>query len=299
METFPQSLAAPPPPIKPHLKPDLPRPARHRTLTETGPATMPDADTLRLTAFLGSLAVMAAWELAAPDRRADIPRLIRWTNNLALVAIDTALVRLLIPVLPVAAATWATAQGWGLLSPLPLWASVPLAFLLLDLVLWGQHWLMHRIPALWRLHRMHHSDTHLDATTGLRFHPLEILLSTLIKLAAVTVLGAPPLAVIAFEIALNATALFTHANIRLPARTDHHLRRLIVTPAMHRIHHSIRRAETDSNYGFTLSLWDRTFRTYRATPLDDPATMPLGLDAFRSPRDAWLDRLLTQPFRNR
>ena len=260
---------------------------------------MPDAETLRLTAFLGILAAMAAWEFAAPDRRTEIPRLIRWTNNLAIVALDTALVRLLIPVLPVTAATWATANGWGLLSPLPLWASVPLAFILLDLLIWAQHWLMHRIPALWRLHRMHHSDTHLDATTGLRFHPLEILLSTLIKIVAVVGLGAPALAVIAFEIALNATSLFTHANIRLPESTDRTLRRLIVTPAMHRIHHSIRRKETDSNYGFTLSLWDRLFGTYTSAPQDDPATMPLGIDQFRTPRDAWLDRLLLQPFRSR
>lgn len=258
-----------------------------------------DADTLRLTAFLGTLAAMAAWEFAAPDRRAEIPRLIRCTNNIAILALDTALVRLLIPLLPVAAAEAAAAHGWGLLAPLPLWAALPLAFLLLDLLIWGQHWLMHRVPLLWRLHRMHHSDTHLDATTGLRFHPLEILFSTLLKIAAVMALGAPALAVIAFEIALNATSLFTHANIRLPDRTDSLLRRGIVTPAMHRIHHSLRREETDSNYGFTLSLWDRAFGTYRATPQDDPQTMPLGIGEFRTRREAWLDRLLTQPFRNR
>ncbi len=260
---------------------------------------MESIELIRLVAFLGTLAAMALWECAAPDRRAEIPRLIRWTNNLALVAIDTALVRLLIPVLPVTAATWATAQGWGLLSPLPLWLSVPIAFLLLDLLIWGQHILMHHIPALWRLHRMHHSDTHLDASTGLRFHPLEILLSTLIKIAAVIALGAPALAVIAFEIALNATSLFTHTNIRLPDRTESVLRRLIVTPALHRIHHSIRPEETNSNYGFTLSLWDRAFGTFRPAPKGDPQTMPLGIETFRSRREAWLDRLLTQPLRNR
>jgi len=258
-----------------------------------------DADTLRLTAFLAILGALALWESAAPDRRAEIPRLIRWTNNIAILALDTVLVRLLIPLLPVAAAELATARGWGLLSALPLWISVPLAFLLLDLLIWGQHVLMHRIPLLWRLHRMHHSDTHLDASTGLRFHPLEILLSTLIKIVAVLALGAPALAVIAFEIALNATSLFTHANIRLTGRTDTLLRRLIVTPAMHRIHHSLRRDETDSNYGFTLSLWDRAFGTYRAAPQDDPQTMPLGIGTFRTRREAWLDRLLTQPFRDR
>ena len=252
---------------------------------------------LRLSAFLAILALMAAWELAAPDRRAEIPRLIRWTNNLALVAVDTALVRLLIPVLPVAAADWASSQGWGLLAPLPLWLAVPLAFVLLDALIWAQHVMMHRIPVLWRLHRMHHSDTHLDASTGLRFHPLEILLSTLIKIVAVVLLGAPALAVIAFEIALNATSLFTHANIRLPDRAESMLRRLIVTPALHRIHHSIRPEETNSNYGFNLSLWDRAFGTFRPAPQQDPQTMPLGIEAFRSPRDAWLDRLLLQPFR--
>lgn len=258
---------------------------------------MDQAELLRLSAFLGILAVMAAWELVAPDRSADIPRLIRWTNNFALVVIDTALVRLLIPVLPVAAAGWADAQGWGLLASLPLWLAVPLAFLALDALIWAQHVMMHHVPALWRLHRMHHSDTHLDASTGLRFHPLEILLSTLIKIAVVILLGAPALAVIAFEIALNATALFTHANIRLPDRAETRLRRLIVTPALHRIHHSIRPEETDSNFGFTLSLWDRIFGTFCPAPQQDPQTMPLGLDIFRSPREAWLDRLLTQPFR--
>jgi len=258
-----------------------------------------DADTIRLPVFLAVLGGLALWEFAAPDRRAEIPRLIRWTNNIGILALDTLLVRLLFPLLPVGAATLATENGWGLLSPLPLWASVPLAFLLLDLLIWGQHVLMHRVPLLWRLHRMHHSDTHLDASTGLRFHPLEIILSTLIKIAAVLILGAPALAVIAFEIALNATSLFTHANIRLKDRTDSLLRRLVVTPAMHRIHHSIRRDETDSNYGFTLSLWDRAFGTYRAAPKDDPQTMPLGLGDFRTRREAWLDRLLTQPFRDR
>ena len=260
---------------------------------------MDSADLLRLLAFLGTLAAMALWEFAAPDRRAEIPRLIRWTNNLALVALDTALVRLLIPVLPVAAATWAAGQGWGLLSPLPLWLAAPLAFLLLDLLIWGQHVMMHHVPVLWRLHRMHHSDTHLDATTGLRFHPVEILFSTLLKIAAVVILGAPALAVIAFEIALNATALFTHANIRLSERTESLLRRLIVTPALHRIHHSVRPEETNSNYGFNLSLWDRLFGTLRAAPQGDPQTMPLGIEIFRTRREAWLDRLLTQPFRRR
>ena len=260
---------------------------------------MDSAELIRLAAFLGTLAAMALWEFAAPDRRAEIPRLIRWTNNLAIVALDTALVRLLIPLLPVAAASWATAQGWGLLSPLPLWLSIPVAFLLLDLLIWGQHLMMHHVPALWRLHRMHHSDTHLDASTGLRFHPLEILLSTLIKIAAVIVLGAPALAVIAFEIALNATSLFTHANIRLPDRTESLLRRLIVTPALHRIHHSVLPEETNSNYGFNLSLWDRLFGTLRNSPQGDPQTMPLGIELFRTRREAWLDRLLTQPFRRR
>ncbi len=258
---------------------------------------MDNAEQYRLFAFIGILAVMAVWELAAPDRRAEIPRLIRWTNNLAIVALDTALVRLLIPLLPVAAADWATAQGWGLLHPLPLWLAVPAAFLLLDLLIWGQHVVMHHVPALWRLHRMHHSDTHLDASTGLRFHPLEILLSTLIKIVAVIALGAPALAVIAFEIALNATSLFTHANIRLPDRTESLLRRLIITPALHRIHHSVIPQETNSNFGFTLSLWDRAFGTFRPAPQGDPQTMPLGIEQFRTRREAWLDRLLTQPFR--
>ncbi|HSF65007.1 MAG TPA: sterol desaturase family protein, partial [Paracoccaceae bacterium] len=225
---------------------------------------------LRLGVFLAVLAVMAAWELAAPLRRAEVPRVIRWSNNIGLVALDTAIVRLVFPLAAVGVAAWAQGAGFGLLQwlALPGWLAVPLAMVALDLGIWAQHVLFHKVPWLWRLHRVHHADTHFDVTTGVRFHPIEILVSMAIKMALVAALGAPVLAVLLFEIMLSAGALFTHANLSLPARMDAALRRVIVTPDMHRIHHSVRRVETDSNYGFNLSVWDRLFGTYRAVPQD-------------------------------
>lgn len=253
----------------------------------------------RLGVALAVLAGMALWELAAPLRRAEVPRIIRWTNNLALVALDAGIVRLLFPVTLAGAAIWAEGAGWGLFAatPLPRWAEGVLAFLILDLAIWAQHRAFHAVPVLWRLHRMHHADLHFDVTTGLRFHPVEIVLSMAIKLALVVALGAPALAVLLFEVALNATALFTHGNVSLPPALDRRLRRVLVTPDMHRIHHSWRREETDSNFGFNLAVWDRLFGTYRASARDGQTGMTIGLEQFRSPQEARLDRLLTQPFR--
>jgi sterol desaturase/sphingolipid hydroxylase (fatty acid hydroxylase superfamily) len=254
---------------------------------------------IRLTAFLGVLALMALWELAAPKRRQEVPRLLRWSNNVALVAVDTAVVRLAFPILAVGLALVAEERGFGLLQWLavPYWLAFLLAFLALDLVIYLQHRAFHAVPVLWRLHRMHHADLEFDASTGLRFHPAEIVLSMLLKLAVVAALGAPAAAVLVFEIVLNATSLFNHGNVRLPERVDRLLRLIVVTPDMHRVHHSAVRRETDSNFGFNLPWWDRLFATYRAQPEAGHQAMTIGLEYFRSRRDLWLDAMLLQPLR--
>jgi sterol desaturase/sphingolipid hydroxylase (fatty acid hydroxylase superfamily) len=255
---------------------------------------------IRLAVFAGVLAALALWELAAPRRRQEVPRVLRWSNNLAVVAIDTLLVRFIFPLTAVAWAGFMTAQGWGLLNAveLPAWLAVIIAFVLLDLAIYAQHVAFHAVPWLWRLHRMHHADLEFDVTTGLRFHPGEILLSMAIKFLAIAILGAPVLAVLLFEVALNATSMFSHSNVRLPLGIDRWLRRIIVTPDMHRVHHSVAREETDSNYGFNLSLWDRLFRTYRAAPKAGHDGMTIGLPDFRDRRELWIDRMLAQPLSN-
>ncbi|MCX7684384.1 MAG: sterol desaturase family protein [Acetobacteraceae bacterium] len=255
---------------------------------------------LRLVPFLGVFALMAALEAWLPRRARRLPRLSRWPSNIGIVIVDTLLVRLLFPTAAVGVALAVEARGGGLLNWLgaPAWVSVPVAVVLLDLAVYVQHVLFHAVPALWRVHRVHHADTDIDVTTGLRFHPLEILLSMLIKSAVIAVLGAPALAVLAFEVLLNATSMFNHANLRLPARLDALLRRVLVTPDMHRVHHSAAEPETNSNYGFNLALWDRLFGTYRAGPAAGHEGMTIGLEAFRDPAEARLDRMLTQPFRD-
>lgn len=254
---------------------------------------------VRLAVFLGVLAAMAAWEVAAPRRRREIPRLIRWTNNLGVVVIDTLLVRLTFPILAVGLALTAEAGGWGLLNALdlPFWLAVVIAVVVLDLVIYLQHVMFHAVPGLWRLHRMHHADLEFDVTTGLRFHPAEILISMAIKLAAVAALGPPAVAVLIFEVLLNATAMFNHSNVKLPERVDRVLRWLVVTPDMHRVHHSWTPVETNSNYGFNLPWWDRLLGTYRAQPEAGHQGMTIGIEQFRSRRDLWLDRMLIQPLR--
>ena len=254
---------------------------------------------LRLAVFLGVLVAMAGWELAAPRRRQDIPRVIRWTNNLALVVVDTVILRLTFPILAVGLALMAEERGWGLFNALdlPMWLACLLSILLLDLAIYLQHVVFHAVPGLWRLHRMHHADLEFDVTTGLRFHPGEIVLSMVIKLAVVAALGAPAVAVLGFEILLNATALFNHANVRLPAGVDRALRWVMVTPDMHRVHHSVIPAETNSNFGFNLPWWDRLLGTYRAQPRAGHEGMAIGIEQFRTPRDLWLDRMLVQPLR--
>ena len=254
---------------------------------------------IRLTAFLSVLAAMALWELAAPRRRRDIPRVIRWSNNLALVVIDTAILRLSFPILAVGLAVLAEERGWGLFNIIeaPFGLAVILSMLLLDLAIYLQHVMFHAVPALWRLHRMHHADLDFDATTGLRFHPIEILISMAIKLALVAALGPPAVAVLLFEIILNATALFNHANINLPRPVDRWLRWIVVTPDMHRVHHSVDPRETNSNYGFNLPWWDRLMGTYVAQPAKGHEGMTIGIEQFRTTRDLWVDRMLIQPLR--
>ena len=254
---------------------------------------------VRLAAFLGVFVAVAGWELARPVRRQAVPHARRWPHNLGLLLVDVALVRFAAPGAAIAVAIAGEARGWGLLNAvaLPAWAGVIVGVVLLDLAIYFQHVMFHAVPTLWRLHRVHHSDVDFDLTTGVRFHPVEILVSTAIKSAAVAAIGASPLAVVLFEVLLNTTSLFNHANASLPGRLERALRLLLVTPDMHRIHHSIEYDESSSNFAFSLSLWDRLFGTYRAQPRADPATMTIGVDAFRAPGEERLDHLLVQPLR--
>ena len=255
---------------------------------------------IRLGAFAGILAAMAVWELLAPRRPQAIGRRLRWPNNLAIVALDTLLVRVVLPTTTIGLALAAEEEGWGLFNALgaPAWVSIPLAVVLLDLVIYLQHVLFHAVPALWRLHRVHHADLEFDVTTGARFHPIEILLSMVIKLAVIGALGAPAAGALIFEVLLNGTSMLNHGNVRIPEPVDRFLRWIVVTPDMHRVHHSILRHETDSNFGFNLPWWDRLMGTYRAQPEAGHEGMTIGLEHFRQPRELWLHRMLVQPFRD-
>lgn len=256
--------------------------------------------TIRILGFVSVLSVMAVWEILATRRPQTIKRRVRWPGNLAIVVLDTLAVRLLFPLAAVGAAIYASEHGWGLLNlvSLPGWVAVVLAVLALDLAIYFQHRIFHAVPWFWRLHRMHHADLEFDVTTGLRFHPLEILLSMAIKMAVVVLIGAPALAVVVFEVLLNATSLFNHGNVRLPQRVDRWLRLLLVTPDMHRVHHSAIQRETDSNFGFSVPWWDRLFGTYRAQPEKGHLGMTIGIENFRTEHDLRLDRMLIQPFRH-
>jgi sterol desaturase/sphingolipid hydroxylase (fatty acid hydroxylase superfamily) len=256
--------------------------------------------TIRLSFFLGVFAVVALWEIAAPRRQRSLGRLNRWPSNLGIVVLNTVVMRVLFPVAAVAMAVKTSANGWGLfnLVDLPLWLEVVLAVIILDAAIYLQHVMFHAVPALWRLHRMHHADLDYDVTTGARFHPIEIVLSMVIKLSVVSVLGASPVAVIIFEVMLNATAMFNHGNVRLPLAIDGVLRLLIVTPDMHRVHHSIIPSEANSNFGFSLPWWDRAFGTYRAQPEAGHHGMTIGISSFRDPVEQRLDKMLLQPFRD-
>ena len=241
---------------------------------------------LRLGAFIAIFAIMAIWEVLAPQRQRLIPRMVRWSANLGLVALNTLLLRLIFPTAAAGMALFTTERGWGLLNQLawPYWLEVLLALALLDLVIYLQHVMVHAVPVLWRLHRVHHADPEYDLTTGARFHPIEILLSMVIKITTIAALGPSVVAVILFEVVLNGMAMFNHANIRLPGSVDRVLRWLIVTPDMHRVHHSTEVDETNSNFGFNLSLWDRLMGTYRAQPRLGQTGMQIGIATLRDPR---------------
>jgi len=255
---------------------------------------------IRLGAAVGIFLALALWEVLAPRRTLSVGRRRRWPSNLGILLVDAALVRLLIPIAAVGMAVVAAQRGWGLLNitPWPAWLEALIGFFVLDLAIYGQHVAFHKLPILWRLHRMHHADLDIDVSTGLRFHPIEIVLSMLIKIAVVILIGAPALAVVLFEVVLNATSMFNHSNASMPSWLDRIVRLLVVTPDMHRVHHSIRRHETDSNFGFNLPWWDRVFGTYRAEPEAGHEGMTIGLPIFRDRRELRLDRLITQPFRN-
>lgn len=252
---------------------------------------------VRLGSFAGLLLLLFGAERLLPRRA--VGRLGRVGTNLLIVVLNTLLLRLCFPLMAVGVAIWAAGHGWGLFNLLawPSWWEVIAAILLLDMLIYWQHRLMHAVPLLWRLHRMHHSDLAFDVSTAVRFHPLEIGLSMLIKMAAVLLLGADPGAVILFEVILSSASLFEHANLRLTKRLDNVLRCLIVTPDMHRVHHSVHQLETDSNFGFSLSVWDRLFGSYRAQPQDGHDAMQIGLHEFRQHQDQGFSQLMLQPFR--
>ena len=242
---------------------------------------------VRISVFTGVLLLMLIWEQLSPRRARTVITWRRRFNNLLLVAIDTLLVRLLLPLAAVSTAAIATIHNFGLFNSLGLnsWFAGCLSFLILDLIIYFQHRLFHKYSLLWRLHRVHHSDTEFDTTTGVRFHPLEIILSMCIKIAAVALLGPPIIAVIIFEIALNATAIFNHGNIKIPKKVEKKLRYFLVTPEMHRIHHSRIPRETDSNYSFSLSCWDRIFGTYQQQPKMGQQGVQFGIEGFNEPKE--------------
>lgn len=262
---------------------------------------MPNELLIRLTVFLGLFALFAGLEALAPRRPRAQPRMGRWFTNLAIVVIDTLALRLLalaLPFLAVGAAIDAWRMGWGVFNAVawPLWAEVLAALLILDFAIWAQHLITHKVPLFWRFHRVHHADRDFDVTTALRFHPVEILASMGLKIGLVYLIGPQAVAVVLFEVILNGTALFNHSNLRLPLWLDRAVRLVLVTPDMHRVHHSVHRAEHDSNYGFALSVWDRIFGTYVAQPKAGHEEMQVGLQ-WQDEKPANLLWTLMLPFR--
>ena len=255
---------------------------------------------IRLGSFAAIFVAMAIWELLAPRRRQAVGRIRRWPGNLGIVVLNTLLVRFLFPTAAIGVALLAESRGWGLFPALnaPPWLAVVGAVIVLDLAIYLQHVLFHAVPLLWRLHRMHHADLEFDVTTGARFHPIEIIVSMVIKLGVVAAIGAPVVAELIFEVLLNVTSMFNHGNVRLPGPLDRVLRWIVVTPEMHRVHHSVVPRETNSNFGFNLPFWDRLFGTYRAQPQAGHEAMTIGIEQFRDPRELRLDRMLLQPLRD-
>ncbi len=257
---------------------------------------------IRSCFFFGILGVMAFWEYIAPRRKLTVSKVVRWSNNLAIVFLNNFVVRLVFPVVAVGVASFADQNGWGILNyvELPFWLAAIISIIAMDFVIYLQHVLVHAIPSLWRLHRVHHADLDFDVTTGARFHPLEIILSMLIKFATIIVLGPPVIAVILFEIILNMTAMFNHSNVKLPIAFDKILRLFLVTPDMHRVHHSVEDDEANSNFGFSLPWWDRVFGTYRAQPRQGHEGMVIGIHKIRDIKQvSWLPGMLMLPFKGK
>jgi sterol desaturase/sphingolipid hydroxylase (fatty acid hydroxylase superfamily) len=254
---------------------------------------------IRLVFFFAVFVVMALWEIVAPRRQLIIPKLQRWANNLALLLLNTLLLRLLFPAAAVGMAVFANEQEWGMFNyfQVSFPVTVVCSIIIMDLIIYLQHIMVHAVPVLWRLHRVHHADPDFDVTTGARFHPLEMILSMLIKFAVIIVLGPPVIAVIIFEILLNATAMFNHSNVSLNLMLDKYLRLIVVTPDMHRVHHSVEADETNSNFGFNLPWWDRLFGTYREQPRAGHKNMKIGIHRFNQPSQVtWLHKMLILPF---
>ena len=253
---------------------------------------------LRFAFFFGIFTLMAVWELVAPRRTLTTSKTVRWLSNLGITFLNPVVVRALSPLLPVGMALLAQKNGWGLLNyfSMPYWFEVALAVIVLDLVIYLQHVMFHTVPVLWRLHMMHHADLDIDVTTGLRFHPIEMILSMGIKLSTVVLIGPSVLAVLIFEILLNGTSMFNHSNVRLPTNIDRTLRLFVVTPDMHRVHHSVFIRETNSNFGFNLPWWDRLLGTYRDQPAAGHEGMVIGLSQFREAKRLTLLRMLVLPF---
>jgi len=253
---------------------------------------------IRAASFFGIFIVVALWEVVGPRRKLSVSKGLRWINNLGIVFFNTLLLRFLAPLMAVGLAIMAEEENWGLLNNIAInsYVKLFLAVLILDLIIYLQHVMFHTVPWLWRLHRMHHTDLDFDVTTGSRFHPIEIILSMIIKMLIVAALGAPPVAVVIFEVLLNATAMFNHGNIRIHINADRILRLLVVTPDMHRVHHSVKPDETNSNYGFNFPWWDRLLGTYKAQPEDNHLKMTIGLNQFRESRYLRFHWLLIQPF---
>jgi len=238
----------------------------------------------------------------APRRALTVSKTVRWVNNLGLVFFNSFLLRLIFPAAAVGMAAFASSQGWGIFNyyETPFWLAAVVSVIAMDFIIYLQHVMVHAVPALWRLHRMHHADLDFDVTTGARFHPIEIILSMLIKFATIVVLGPPVVAVVIFEVLLNATAMFNHGNVRLPLGLDKVLRWIVVTPDMHRVHHSVEDDEANSNFGFNLPWWDRLFGTYRDQPRGGHENMKIGIRKYREPKEvSWFPGMLLLPFKGK
>ena len=254
---------------------------------------------IRLTAFFGIFILMAVAELIIPRKKRTASKRLRWLSNISITTVNTFVLPYMVPILAVAMAIKADTHNWGLMNyfQFPEWVDYILSILIFDCLIYWQHVLFHKVPILWRLHRVHHSDVDLDVTSGARFHTIEIILSMYIKLGAIIIFGPPAMAIMLFEIILNGSAMFNHSNVKIPLKLDRFLRLFLVTPDMHRVHHSVHREETDSNYGFNLPWWDYLFRTYTPQPRDGHEEMMIGLHEFRDSREQCFDKLMVQPFK--